>query len=146
MLCVRSYYLLFTETIIEWIVVRPVHGLGRFSFGPNPNSTFQHQVEGGRTRNRPLCQLVESVSSSSVVGLVRLVVRKCISHWKLQKFCPNYKFQLKIYVVWLDLAKSHQIQSRTHQIWLDFVRFGRSSCITMIRFGLLGFWRSKPTT
>ena len=95
MLCVRSYYLLFTETIIEWIVVRPVHGLGRFSFGPNSNSTFRHQVKGGRTRNRLLCQLVESVSSSSVVGSIRLVVRNCISHWKLQKFCPNLQILAK---------------------------------------------------
>jgi len=52
-MCVRSYYLLFTKTVIECIVVRPVHGLGQFSFGPNPDSTFRRRVEGGRTRNRP---------------------------------------------------------------------------------------------
>ena len=52
-MCVRSYYLLFTEIVIEWIVVRPVHGLGQFSFGPNPDSTFWRRVEGGRTRNQP---------------------------------------------------------------------------------------------
>ena len=30
---------------------KAVHGLGRISFGPNSNSTRQHWVESGGTRN-----------------------------------------------------------------------------------------------
>ena len=94
-MCVRSYYLLFTEIVIEWIVVRPVHGLGQFSFGPNPDLTFRHRVEGGRTRNRPPVS-IGRVSFGFECGRFQfMVIGNYICRWKLQNFCPNLQILAK---------------------------------------------------
>ena len=67
-------------------------------------------------------------------------------------FSGIWKFSLKIAGIgriWLNPTRSSQIWSRSRQISSNlawFCRFGRIFYTTPVGFGLLGFWRSKPTT
>jgi len=51
-------------------IIRPIHGSGRVSFGPNPDSTRHHQVEGRGTRPLESIDRVSFGWGWASVGLV----------------------------------------------------------------------------
>ena len=59
-------------------------------------------------------------------------------------FTEIYEFLLKFAMIWLDLAKSHQIWSRSRQIWLDLAGFGRISHIALVGSSGSSFGEGNP--
>ena len=155
--------------ILEVIAIGYIQGyvgLGRFWTQPT-------RLGEGRKDSKPTAGVNRSnwFRFQFQVRMELKSVLKFAKYWKLlsktvnccqnlQNFARIYKFftrickfSLKFAMIWLDLAKSHQIWlrscliwSRSRQIQLGLVGFGRTSSIILVEFGSLGFWRRKPAT
>ena len=114
----------------------------------DPTGPGSPVLSGGRRDLKLTVDINRSSWFQVRVGLVRFdrLSEYAKRHKKLQKFARICKFFTKIYKFLLKISRIQLDLAKSHQIWLDFVKFSQISYIATVRFRLLGFWRSKPAT
>ena len=90
--------------------IRPIHGLVRVGFVPNPESTRPRRVFNIQTRRRPLD---ESVRATRISGMDRSVIGRTRGRRNQAKSSRNWPKSARS---GRNMAGSSKISKRTHQI------------------------------
>ena len=137
-------------------MTKVVHGSGWVSFGPSLDLTHQRRVGGKGTWNWPPTSIGQIGFMFKSVRLVERVAKAANVIEIFKKFTKIYKNSLDLHWkspkstwIWPNLAKSHQIWSRSHWISsnLSLILPELAKFVYNIgQVGWIGFWRRKPTT